>query len=477
MGSIWIREFKGGLDTRKMPETSPGGTLIEATDCHITKGGEIEQRAAFVPVWSAPANACVGLAATPDEFYVFGHSVAAPAGLPANFIYQQLEHPTGEALIAIPDWAVFGNDMAPIGRFANDDRYVFVDGVRVDDANAPPNVAGSPKPRAILTQNQKLNVGAGPIVFFSALRDGTDFGAGAGTGDGFRDNSFEIGRTSVRGLHAYERDTVVAFEDQVIIWSFDPDPDESLPLQHLVGIGTFAARSLIGLYGDVLLAHRTGVRSLRARDSSGSAAATDIGTAVDSLFADQYATLTDDQRNIACSVVEPLSGRRWVSLGDKIFVLSYYPESKVSAWTVYEPGFVVDYMVVFEERIYVRSGEDFYVYGSVSGPYSFEGVEARASLPYLDANVPAQVKKMTGIDAAVEGTWEVRAALDPRNLAASDKVATIYQTTFPDNSIPYSVESTHISLQFIGKAPKSVSEPARISSAVIHHNLDADEDN
>ena len=47
MGTIWVREFTGGLDVRRLPETSPGGTLMRGLDCHITRGGEVEQRAVF----------------------------------------------------------------------------------------------------------------------------------------------------------------------------------------------------------------------------------------------------------------------------------------------------------------------------------------------------------------------------------------------------------------------------------------------
>ncbi len=39
MALIHVKEFLGGLDTRRMPETTPGGVLIEAVDCHITAGG------------------------------------------------------------------------------------------------------------------------------------------------------------------------------------------------------------------------------------------------------------------------------------------------------------------------------------------------------------------------------------------------------------------------------------------------------
>ena len=71
MGTIWVREFTGGLDARRLPETSAGGTLIRAKDCHINRGGEVEQRADFLKLYSAPLNATVGLAADRNGLVVF----------------------------------------------------------------------------------------------------------------------------------------------------------------------------------------------------------------------------------------------------------------------------------------------------------------------------------------------------------------------------------------------------------------------
>ena len=40
--------FSAGIDTRKHPLTAPAGTLRQLLNCHITPGGEIEKRLAFV---------------------------------------------------------------------------------------------------------------------------------------------------------------------------------------------------------------------------------------------------------------------------------------------------------------------------------------------------------------------------------------------------------------------------------------------
>lgn len=97
MGNIWVKEFTGGLDTRRLPETTPGGVLIKAQDGHINRGGEFEQRAAFVAAYELPAGTD-GIASDRSGLVVFGTTSAAPPGLPTGVTYQQLEHPTSPSM-------------------------------------------------------------------------------------------------------------------------------------------------------------------------------------------------------------------------------------------------------------------------------------------------------------------------------------------------------------------------------------------
>lgn len=130
MGTIWIREFTGGLDTRRLPETSAGGLLIKATDCHISRGGEVEQRPAFVDLGALTGT--IGLAWDPDNLYVFGHTVS-PGGLPAGVLYQQLVNPDtpASALVRIRSWDLYAGKMYVAAEFADGNIFHFYDGVNV----------------------------------------------------------------------------------------------------------------------------------------------------------------------------------------------------------------------------------------------------------------------------------------------------------------------------------------------------------
>ena len=98
MGTIWVREFTGGLDTRRMPATTSGGVLIKAVDGHINRGGEFEKRAAFVHKYRLPANVTKGLAAGKSGLFVFGD--AAPPTMPSGVTYQRLQHPDGSTALS-----------------------------------------------------------------------------------------------------------------------------------------------------------------------------------------------------------------------------------------------------------------------------------------------------------------------------------------------------------------------------------------
>lgn len=131
MGEIWVKEFSGGLDARRMVETTPGGILIQGSDGHLTRGGEFEKRAAFVNAYSLPPGT-KGLAFTRTGLVVFGS--AADPGLPAGVTYQRLQHPSGTpVLIDVPSFDLYAGKIYAVGIFSDGSIHHFYDGVRVAD--------------------------------------------------------------------------------------------------------------------------------------------------------------------------------------------------------------------------------------------------------------------------------------------------------------------------------------------------------
>lgn len=570
MGTIWIREFTGGLDTRRMPETTSGGVLIVGQDGHITRGGEFEVRAAFVPAYTLPAGATVGLANTTAGIVVFGAD-AAPT-LPAGVTYQQLVDTTGQELVEVPSFDLYAGRIYAAGQFADGSVSHFYDGVRVDDwydgrARASFRVTGgvsgdeltallvngvaiisgavawvtdhattaaaiaaainshtsSPEYTAtsvgtqvniiaaagsgaaangyavnfavsgeftvspsvglalaggadasdtyepgtfVRTFGTKMYALSGPALHGSGIQQPTKWTTDA-TGAFFIDMSTQSsGAEQLVAVAPYQGSLAVFSDETVQIEYVDPDPTLNRLSQVLNNTGAISGRS-VTQFGDsdLFYCSVSGLRSLRARDSSNAASTTDIGVPVDDLITAKIAELTDAERSRIIGLIEPRDGRFWLIMKDTIFVFSYFSGAKVSAWSIYKPGFDVEYAVVFRRRVYLRSGDTIYVFGGLGAELAYDDTRAVAQIPYLDGDEPYTMKTWTGVDAAMIGVWEVEALMDPRAPEAADKLAVLDGTTYGLDRNQAIGKSAYVSLRFTSQGGY-----ARLASAAIHYN-------
>lgn len=571
MGSIWIREFTSGLDTRRRPETTPGGALIEATDGHINRGGEFEQRAAFVPSHNLPAGT-KGLTYDKAGLVVFGDG-EAPSGLPAGVRYQRLEHVDGLPLQRVLSADLYAGKLYVVGEFSDGSRVHFYDGVRVDDwydgkarvcftiirvvepcafdiiningvriipagqipcdadfsvtaqrvadainsfvstpnysavakgptiiiraedagtgpngfgllvsgvgpgevsISAPaPNMAGGADPSTVFvpgsfvkTVGSKVYSLSDSNLHFSGIQQPTEWQTDA-TGAGFIDLSTESsGAEDLVALAKYQGFIAIFAERTIQVWYVDPDPALNKQVQMLNNTGTGCPRS-VTQFGDNDLFYlaESGLRSLRARDSSNAAATTDIGVPVDDLVTDALRELGEDELKGVIGLIEPRDSRFWLVIGDRIFVFSYFPGSSISAWSVYRPGFMVEDAVVFRQRVYVRSGNQILAYGGTGPKPEYDDTPARARLPFLDGDAPARHKRLTGVDASLNGSWRLSVSTDPNAPDALDVVGVLDQTTFGLGQVPVMGNGTHVSLLLESEGPG----PHRLASLVIHY--------
>ena len=132
MSYFVIEDFKAGLDTRRMAVSSVPGSLLKLTNAHISRGGEIEKRPAFVQVCPLPANT-FGLASVGTNMYIFG-SIAAPAlsaDAPANLTYQKLDHPSGLAMTRVLHVNGFTGLPYVIAQYSDGSVWHFYNGTRI----------------------------------------------------------------------------------------------------------------------------------------------------------------------------------------------------------------------------------------------------------------------------------------------------------------------------------------------------------
>jgi len=322
-------------------------------------------------------------------------------------------------------------------------------------------------PTSALTYKTKAHVGSGSSLFFSGVNNPKKWGQD-GVGAGFINMSNSSGGNEVITAISLYQGNLAAFSRRTVqIWSIDTDPANNRQGQVLSNTGAFGPRSVVSVGDlDVFYLSDSGVRSLRARDSSNAAVVNDVGTPIDNLILAEISGMTFDQKASCPAVIEPIDGRYWVAIGNKIYVYSYFPSSQVAAWSTYEPGRTFTEFTTKDGKVYAKEGQYVYVYGGMDGN-SYDSDEVEVILPYLDGGKPAHMKTLMGMDMTCEGEWSVEIGMDPISPEARDLVATVSQPTFTLGRIQASGMGTHVGVRMVNQS----SGYARIANLITHFDF------
>jgi hypothetical protein len=280
-----------------------------------------------------------------------------------------------------------------------------------------------------LTFKQKLYSTAASNLYFCALNAPTQWISG--TDYGFINMASQTaGQETLVTAEEYQGLMAIFSANNIRVWSISEDSSANVFLQTLQNTGTEAPESVLA-YGnnDVFYYHVSGIRSIKARDSSNAAYVSDVGTAIDTHIREYSETLNEEQTTRAVSVIEPVDGRFWMAIGYRVYVLSYFPSAKISAWSYYELDFQITHFAKINDRIYARGLEDdgtenLYLYGGTGNDvYPDAGEdEVVIELPYISAQDPASFKELLGFDIVGINDWRVDILPDP-----SDETVTEYQ--------------------------------------------------
>ena len=96
---------------------------------------------------------------------------------------------------------------------------------------------------------------------------------------------------------------------------------------------------------------------------------------------------------------------------DQIYVLSYFPGPKITAWSRYTVPFNIEYAVTCGGHIFLRSGNALYAYGGATGDI-YDTTVGEVRLPYHDMKKPGHNKIFEALDATISGTWTVKNSFD-----------------------------------------------------------------
>jgi hypothetical protein len=324
----------------------------------------------------------------------------------------------------------------------------------------------SPPGTVVLTHKAKIYSVSGKTLHFSGTGVPTAWQPNGAAGAGFINMGIQDGEAeNLVAVETYYDKIAIFGRRSVQIWTVTQDPAGNVSYQTLKNGGAIAGRA-VRQYGnaDVFFLSDSGLRSLRARDSSNVAAVNDVGTPIDDLIAADIATLGDAVAD-AVSGIEPVNGRFLLALGLKLYVFSFFPASKISAWSIYEPGFPIDHIDVQNDQIVVRSGDTIYRYGGADNATFGNNYPVEIVPPLIDARSPATEKSFHSIDLGCSGSWEVHMGTDPANPETRDLIGTIARTTYGLGRVSVALVGTHASLRFVHQG----NGPATISNLILHY--------
>lgn len=471
-----IDDFRRGLDTRRTALTAPGGSLRILENALINPGGEIEKRNKFVWVGTADyvtkpwcmigQNASLHIFSVDTPPIFFGGDEPNPV---ASTVFHILADP-GEPIVRFLDVETFGTSFYVTGTSATRTYCWYGDQVYLA-GTMPLVLAADHTSKAFghyaRTFKQKMYVLNQQYLQFSGVGDPAenDPSSVGNPGAGF----IELSRNdpdaeAAISMEVFYGQMAIFARLATQIWKLDPDPtlDE---LQQVIRVGTVAPQSVHQLFtGDIMFLSDSGVRSLKSQTINAQAGVNDVGAAIDLLLR----PILRDQFDLAATsvaIVQPTFGRYWISIGDTIYVLSYFPAGEITAWSTFKPGFQVRQFAVITDRIAVMdtTGALYFYGGGSRNVYDSARVIVRT--PHHSADKATENKRLKSVDVMCEGTWSLKAGMLANNLDAFEQVATLNNNTFGLQSIPFAGYGTHFAFELIHEAPG----PALL--AAIHCNI------
>lgn len=467
MSYVLVENFSAGVDQSRPIFVGTPGTLWEGINGHISRGGDFEKRKAFVDTYTLPVGT-FGMAAANNTLYVFGGGT--DPGVPSGVTYQQLAHPSASAMTELLSVTVFDGFIYAVAKYLDGSVHHFYNGARVadwDGGSGLPAIKGD----VVLTMKKKIYACANNLLYYSGVNTPAGWDSTPSTGDvgaGFLNMSnHQEGAGTLTGLGVYQDKLTVFSPNVTQLWFVADDDAANFPAQTLLETGTRSPRSVRG-YGDIDLFYLsdTGIRSLRARDSNNVAGVQDVGTPIDPVVTTFMDSLTETQIRRACTTVDPRDARFWLALGNRIFVFSYYPSKKISAWTWYEPGFQIDDMVSLNKRVHVRSGNKVYVYGGSTGQV-YDSCRVTAQLPFMNNGKPGHYKTFTGMDVSAVGSWDARVLMAPDDMTQYVDFGELSGVTWPQENTAGVGMATHVAPQFVNEA----AGPASLSQVGLHFQM------
>ena len=409
---------------------------------------------------------------------------SAAGGMEGHYEVTPAQNSTPSSVLGAPipgitfqyqlDYDVFNGQIYAVFLGSDGQNYHYYNGVQIVQATG--------KGTSIRTYKEKMYGVAGRNLFFSAVGDPITWqdppadgqGNVAHNGSGFINiGSNDADSENLIGMEVYYDKMAIFSSLSCQLWFLDPDPSLNQYYQTLRDAGTLASSSVRQyVANDVYFLGTHGIRSLRARDLTTTAAVADVGSPIDPPIQDLIALNNADYVSQAIALLSPRTGRIWMIFPDKIYILSNWASPNISAWSLYVPEFtIVRQGAVFADPYVVMLTTDGRVFrfGSPGG-LVYDSCPVTVTTPFLSFDKPATFKFYQGFDAICSNdpgsVWNVQASFDPTvNPTPFDQICQIDGPTIMDGRIPISGRGTHVQLNITHQAPG----PATLSKVFLHY--------
>jgi len=250
----------------------------------------------------------------------------------------------------------------------------------------------------------------------------------------------QSGAADATALGFYSNRLVVFFADSSQIWQVDVDPAKHAFLQ-AVDVGSVLPYSHANMSGDVFFLSPAGVRTITRQDVTTNLIDADVGSPIDrNLLDGDFIVLANAKAQYYRG-----GGQYWLYSGNKAMVFTFSRTSGVSAWSLYEYPFNLDYMDELNAELYIRSGDN--VYKVDRTVKTDDGVKypVDIEMTYLDFKQPGILKQILAMDAVVTGQCQIAHRFDPRNTdLITDPPVTVQGDTRPGYLYPVELLATNL---------------------------------
>lgn len=441
MKSITFSQFEFGLDLRKGASTSDANRLRVLKNAYVTEGKTIRKRPGTTKIATLETGT-TGLFAGNGKLNTFYGGTGTITHANTLFQSYNTRSPTtaGLALTKVHYGDVFNGFMyASVEYTTGEIRHHYLDGAapgatHIIDANCPHT-------KQVIKISSKIwAIGTnGDTVRFTATNLPRNWTLASDAG--FLPVGLQqSGSNQATALGYYSNRLVTFFPDSSQIWQVDVDPAKHSFLQS-VDVGATLPYSHSNMSGDVFFLSPAGVRTITRQDVTTNLIDADVGSPIDrNLLNGDYITIAN-----AKSQYYRGGGQYWIYSGNKAVVYTFSRTSGISAWSVYEFPYTLDYMDELNAELYIRSGDNVYKLDRTVHTDDSVVFEVNIELSYLDFKSPGILKQILSMDSVVTGTCDISHRFDPRDTALiTNPPVTIQGDTRPGYIYPVELCCTSI---------------------------------